>query len=69
MSPVEIVQIVILAACVATAVFLSVVGYKAWKGDKYLCDDCKYNDAELCHKADRPQAVDCTAYARKDEAK
>jgi len=29
---------------------------------KYLCDDCRFNNPELCLKTARPKAVECTAY-------
>lgn len=37
-----------------------------WKGQRYLCDDCKFNDPELCRRAERPKALTCTAYIAKD---
>ena len=66
MSPAEIVQMALLAVCVGGGLFMTVVAFKAWKGDKYLCDDCKYNDPEKCQKPERPTATDCAAYAKKD---
>lgn len=29
---------------------------------KYLCEDCRFNDAEKCLKPERPEAVLCTSY-------
>lgn len=46
--------------------FVTVLGYKTWRGEKYLCDDCKYNDPESCHKTERPHASDCAAYNKRE---
>jgi hypothetical protein len=43
---------------------LSWTAIKNWKGQAFLCDDCKFNDEELCHKQERPYAISCTAYRR-----
>ena len=36
-----------------------------WRGDKYLCHDCRFNNDEDCHKAERPHAEICLAYRKK----
>lgn len=36
----------------------------SWRGGKYLCDDCKFNNDEDCKKAIRPQAEICMAYRK-----
>lgn len=28
----------------------------------FLCGDCRFNDPNLCHKIERPKAIDCTSY-------
>jgi len=33
-----------------------------WKGDRYLCDDCRYNSPEKCLKLERGRALSCLAY-------
>lgn len=35
-----------------------------WRGDKYLCDNCRFNNDEDCKKADRPQAIVCLSYRK-----
>lgn len=48
---------------VALATALTVVAFKHRKGaGVYLCDDCRFNDPDKCHKAERPYASQCTAY-------
>ena len=68
MHPAAIVEMIILLACTGAAVFVTVVAYKSWQGDKYLCDDCKYNDTQSCLKIERPRALDCAAYSRRDDS-
>lgn len=29
---------------------------------RFLCDDCRFNDPDSCHKVERPHAVECTSY-------
>jgi hypothetical protein len=67
MPPAAIVEMIILLACTGAAVFVTVVAYKAWQGDKYLCDNCKYNDETSCLKVERPRALDCAAYSKREE--
>jgi hypothetical protein len=46
-----------------TAVWmLSWIALKNWKGRTFLCDDCRFNNPDLCHKQERPYAMICTAY-------
>jgi hypothetical protein len=33
----------------------------------YLCDDCKFNDPESCLKPERPKALLCTSYRKKQK--
>jgi len=53
----------VIAACGLTM-------YAAWKRPNkgaYLCEDCRFNDAESCHKPERPYAIECTSYRTKAE--
>ncbi len=38
----------------------------AWKGEKYLCSNCKYNNDQDCQKAERPRAEVCMAFRTKN---
>ena len=33
-----------------------------WRGGKYLCQGCRYNNDDDCRKAERPAANDCLAF-------
>lgn len=44
------------------AVALTVVAAQGWKGDRFLCDDCRFNAPESCLKSERPTAMSCMAY-------
>ena len=57
---------VIVAVGVA-AVYLTVDAARRWRGDRYLCDNCRFNDPQACLKPERPQAVDCAAYRPVEE--
>ena len=39
---------------------------KYWKGDRFLCDNCRFNQPELCFKAERPTALICHSYRQVD---
>lgn len=56
------VEALILAAVAVAAAALTLTAAAQWKGDRYLCDDCRFNKAELCLKKERPKATICTAY-------
>lgn len=58
----ELARWVALAGCVAAAWSITVCALKNWKGDRYLCDDCLFNNERECLKPERPQAVSCTVY-------
>ena len=56
-------QIAFLIVTVAIATALSIYAAAASDGSgKVLCDDCRFNNDKDCLKADRPNAVICTAY-------
>lgn len=57
---------IILSLVGIGATALTFIAAKNWKGEAYLCDDCKFNNPESCHKAERPKAVICYAYRKKD---
>lgn len=57
---------------VLLAIFASALTISAawrWRGDKYLCDDCKFNNDEDCRKEERPLAISCLAYRKQKQAK
>jgi hypothetical protein len=56
------VEAFILAAVAAGAAAMTVEAAWHWQGERYLCDDCRFNDPELCLKPERPTANSCTAY-------
>jgi hypothetical protein len=62
MTPAQWIELSILSVCAAMAVFITMLGFKTWQGDRFLCDNCKYNNDIDCHKAERPRARECTAY-------
>lgn len=53
-----IVPIICLLVCAACTVYSAI----NWRGDKYLCDTCRFNSEELCQKEKRPKAVQCLAF-------
>ena len=59
-------EIVVLTLVGITAILLTLKATAVWQGDRYLCDDCRYNDPELCLKPERPTAISCTAYRPRD---
>lgn len=30
-----------------------------WQGHRFLCDACRYNYREACHRPERPNALKC----------
>lgn len=58
------VELIILdVLIVLSAVALSLVYINHSRGSKaFLCEDCRFNTAELCLKSERPRAIDCTSY-------
>jgi len=55
-------EIVVLTLVGITAILLTLKAAALWQGDRYLCDDCRFNDPESCLKPERPTAISCTAY-------
>jgi hypothetical protein len=53
---------VVLGLVGLAAVAITIAASRYWPGDKYLCDTCKYNDAEKCQKKERPHALICRAF-------
>lgn len=58
--------LIICASAILLAVFLTLCAFMVNPKEKYLCDSCQYNTPESCHKAERPQAMICKAYAAKE---
>ncbi len=55
---------------VLTAITLSLVYLNHSRGSRaFLCEDCRFNTAELCLKTERPMAIDCTSYRPVPEQK
>jgi len=51
-----------IAGIALAATSLTIHAARQWRGDRYLCDDCCFNQGDLCHKPERPQAMSCCAY-------
>ena len=66
MDTAQIVEIVMFGSCLSICIFLTVLSVRAWKGERYLCENCRYNDEVSCRKRDRPKALVCTAYRSLD---
>jgi len=50
-------------AIVLVASYLALRFLKESPGEKaYLCQDCRFNRADLCLKPERPEALECTSY-------
>lgn len=65
-----LVQLTLLIAASLAAAVISMYAIRYAKGmGKYLCEDCKFNSPEDCHKSERPKAVVCTGYRSKPEPK
>lgn len=47
---------------------LTVRALVRWQGDRYLCDDCRFNQPEACFKPERPEALVCLAYKPEEKA-
>lgn len=50
--------LILLASLVLAYVFISKIKAKG----AFLCEDCKFNREDLCLKAERPHATQCTSY-------
>lgn len=50
--------LILLASLVLAYVFISKIKSKG----AFLCEDCKFNREDLCLKAERPHATQCTSY-------
>lgn len=44
---------------------LTIRAARHWPGDRYLCDDCCFNDETKCLKVERPKALVCLAYRKR----
>jgi hypothetical protein len=60
------VEALVLMLVGVSAVLLTLKASGQWQGDRYLCDDCRFNDPESCLKPERPRAMSCTAYRPRD---
>lgn len=56
------IEALILVVVAIAAAAMTVDAAWHWQGDKYLCDDCRFNHAQLCLKPERPKAISCAAY-------
>jgi len=59
---------IIFAAIGSAALALTVRAAVRRPGDRYLCDTCRFNHDEGCHKPERPRAVRCLAYKQDGSA-
>jgi hypothetical protein len=64
----EILAFAVVAICIGVASLLSFATIKSFKGDRFLCDDCQFNDPELCLKPERPKALECMAYQPRESS-
>lgn len=55
---------VVVLSVLAAALTIAVIS-RIKAGGAYLCDDCRFNDIESCHKTERPRAATCTTYDKK----
>lgn len=62
MEPAQIIEIALLASVCIGACAISWNSLRNWRGSRFLCDDCRFNDPELCKKRERGRALICTAY-------
>lgn len=62
MEPAYIIEAILLASAGIGACAISWYSLRNWRGDRFLCDDCRFNDPELCKKRERGRALSCTAY-------
>jgi hypothetical protein len=37
----------------------------AFRVKRYLCDTCKYDYGDVCHRPERPNAITCPDYKRR----
>lgn len=54
----------LMALATSALTIYSVV--KAKGAHTYLCQDCKFNNPKDCLKQERPQALECTSYRKKN---
>lgn len=62
MIPSDIIAYAGFALSVAVAWAITLVALRNWRGDKYLCDDCIFNNENDCQKPERPKVLRCTVY-------
>lgn len=60
-------EIILPIAFGVFALVLTLASAWNWRGGKYLCDLCRFNNDKDCRKADRPRAVICTAYEKRKQ--
>lgn len=58
----ELIGYICFGIGLATALGVTFIALKNWRGDRYLCDDCIFNNDQDCRKAERPKALRCTVY-------
>lgn len=49
------------------AVLLTLKSAWEWRGGKYLCEDCRFNNFNDCKKNERPKAIICFSYRQGQE--
>jgi hypothetical protein len=47
------------------ACFLTFLSAWHWRGGKFLCENCKFNNPDDCRKIERPKAIMCLSYRKK----
>lgn len=58
------IEIAFSLLCALVAAALSFLAAWNWEGGRYLCDNCRFNNPDSCHKPERPSAVICKAYRK-----
>lgn len=46
------------------AVLITLKSAWNWRGGKYLCDDCRFNNFNDCKKLERPRSIICLSYRK-----
>lgn len=55
-------ELIVVAILATVASLLTLFAARQWPGDRFLCDTCRFNNPDACHKRDRPTAIVCASY-------
>jgi hypothetical protein len=62
----DLIEIIVLTISALIAIYITIISIQVYKGNKYLCDTCKFNQANDCNKPERPHAHICMSYSQID---